>query len=145
MHTSGSNKQDCHSDTVRLMDALRLKRRICHCCSPPILYPLTLSLISPPYLRSLAGNWIGNRRKQSSIISCSHGICPSPAFQTAEELIALAVTLQAHLNCSLTSAGLILASSKSDVHLCVISGYLINPWRLQTSPVIPHGTKCLCE
>ncbi len=59
----------------RLMDALWLKEK--DLPLPPYAQsftPLQLALISSPYLRSLAGNWIGNSRKQRSIISCSGGI-----------------------------------------------------------------------
>lgn len=58
-----------------LMDALWLKEK--GLPLPPhaqSFTPLQLALISSPYLRSLAGNWIGNSRKQRSIISCSGGI-----------------------------------------------------------------------
>lgn len=95
-----------------LMDALWLKEK--GLPLPPYAQsftPLQLALISSPYLRSLAGNWIGNSRKQRSIISCSGGIyfffhLPlSPhlykfkAFQqTAEELMGIAVTVRTHLN-----------------------------------------------
>ncbi len=63
----------------RLMDALWLKEK--DLPLPPYAQsftPLQLALISSPYLRSLAGNWIGNSRKQRSIISCSGGIFSSP-------------------------------------------------------------------
>lgn len=104
-----------------LMDALWLKEK--GLPLPPhtqSFTPLQLALISSPYLRSLAGNWIGNSRKQRSIISCSGGIyfffitpfppplqiplpqlppTPVPAFQqTAEELMGIAVTVRTHLN-----------------------------------------------
>lgn len=99
-----------------LMDALWLKEK--GLPLPPYAQsftPFQLALISSPYLRSLAGNWIGNSRKQRSIISCSVGIyfffitppsphpynppLPAPAFQqTAEELMGIAVTVRTHLN-----------------------------------------------
>ncbi len=58
-----------------LMDVLWLKEK--GLPLPPYAQsftPLQLALISSPYLRSPAGNWIGNSRKQRSIISCSGAI-----------------------------------------------------------------------